>query len=135
MEIRRRKEMGELSRDVPSELGFDRCIGVQQIMLKLGYSSMGELQEQSLASDSEEARRTGGWVLTVTYSFSIGATYLSFRRGKSCLFPQSGFLGLFLSLSDQLLNEAPWDDREKGRGRGRWRALVLFPNLFGRSKE
>lgn len=28
VEIRRRKVMGELSRDVPSELGFDGCIGV-----------------------------------------------------------------------------------------------------------
>ena len=48
--------MGELSRDVPLELGFDRGVGVQQIELKWG------LQEQRLASDSKEAHRTGWWV-------------------------------------------------------------------------
>ena len=57
VEIRRRKVMGELSRDVLSKLGFDKCIGVQQIMLKLGHSSMRRLQEQRLASDSRVGSR------------------------------------------------------------------------------
>jgi hypothetical protein len=59
-------------------------------------------------------------------------THLRLWRGEAHLFPPSGFLGLFLGLPDQLLNEAARDDREEGRGRGWRRALVLFPDLMER---
>lgn len=57
------------------------------------------------------------------------AIHLYFWGGECRLLPPPGFFGLFLCLSNQLLDEAPRDDREQGR-RGRWRgALVLFSNL------
>lgn len=55
--------------------------------------------------------------------------HLYFRGGECRLLPPPGFFGLFLRLSNQLLDEAPRDDGEQGRWRG-WRgALVLFSNL------
>lgn len=84
---------------------------------------------------TQEALRTGWWAWKSTWSPSSRVTYLLFWGGEHYLLPQSCFLGLFLSLTDQLPNEAPWDDREQGRGRGRWRALVLFPNLFCRNRK
>lgn len=87
-----------------------------------------------------EPHRTGRWVSQaacplVLPSPSPRTTYVLFRRAERRLLPQSCLLGLLLGLADQLLNEASWDDREQGRGRGRWGALVLLPNLFRRSKE
>jgi hypothetical protein len=57
------------------------------------------------------------------------AIHLYFWGCECCRLPPPGFFGLFLCLSNQLLDEAPRDDREQGRRRG-WRgALVFFSNL------
>lgn len=72
--------MGELSRDVLSELGFDKCIGVQQIMLELGHSSTRRLQEQRLARDARgdsQDRRVGA-----------GSHLVLFRWGHLPLAPE-----------------------------------------------
>lgn len=89
-----------------------------------------------MASDTEEVPRTGGRLLAGPWPLPAGPpTHLVLWRGEHRLLLQSCFLRLFLCLPNQLPNEAAWDDREKGRGRGRWGALVLFPNLFCRSKK
>lgn len=123
--------MGELSREKLSKLGFEGCKGVPQTKLKTGTSGDSKSQGK-VASDSGGARdrKVGDRHLAP----SCRATYLLLWRGEHRLFLPSCFLGLFLSLPDQLLYEAAWDDREEGRGRGRRRTLLLFPNLFCRRK-
>lgn len=72
--------MGELSRDVLSELGFDKCRGVQQIMLELGHSSTRRLKAERLACDARadsRDRRVGA-----------GSHLLLFRWGHLPLVPE-----------------------------------------------
>lgn len=51
--------MGELSRDVLFKLGFEGCIGVQQIKLKIPQSDHSKVSKGRIARDSEKVHQIG----------------------------------------------------------------------------
>lgn len=82
---------------------------------------------QSPNSESGPCKLQGGETESADAASLL--TYVIFGNDCDFLF-QSGLLGLFLCFPHQLLDEAPRNDREEGRRRGRRGAAVLLPDLF-----